>query len=290
MTADIVNLDGQFRSIREVRLSVYNRGFLYGHGIFETMRAYNGKIFQLAAHIERLYEGADFLGLAIKKDLDKHIADTHMLLRLNMLKSAYVRISAAMGPGGEGPWTDEEIRPTVVTVARPLNPYPQSYYIDGVKIRECSFRRNPGSPLPRIKSLNYLENILALKEVRSIGYHEALMLNTNNKVCECATSNIFGVKDGKIFTPCLEDNLLPGITRKTVMELSKEKAIPIEERSIELSELIDCDEVFITNSLMEILPVVQINDKKIGSGVPSIITKVLMEKYSEFVKEMTETI
>ena len=260
-------------------LSTFDRGFLYGDGIFETLRTYNKKPFQLEDHIARLSNSAKYFDIPFSytyKQIQKII---NQLLDKNNLKDAYIRMTLSRGYGGNGLIPTGVCNPTFVIHAKPLAVYPASLYTTGVSLITSPIRRSTTCPLLRHKTLNFLANYLIKKEAVAKGAHDTLILNTDNHVAECTVSNIFIVEKNTVITPSLNTNILPGITRKVILELCKENGIHASEELFGLNRVIGADEVFITNSLMEVMPVSMIDGQHIGRYIPGDITRLLHDKY-----------
>jgi len=257
-------------------------GFLYGFGLFETMRAYGGCVFRLDSHLSRLARSAEILGLPIEAlDLKGAVRDT---IHANKLSDARVRITISIGEGGMVPDPSACTQPTVLILAGHYKPYPEQVYEKGVGAVVSSIRRNSQSPLSRLKSANYLENMLAKQEARAAGVDEAICLNEKGLLAEASMSNIFLVNDGILRTPGEESGILPGITREVVLELASQLGINTFEQDIRLDELFQTQEAFLTNSLMEIMPLTEIDGKPVGSGKPESVTRRLMANYKKLVR------
>ena len=283
--AEIIYLNGRLIPSSEAKLSPFDHGFLYGYGLFETMRAYNGYLFRLDRHLTRLRRSAEMLGLASRLasfDLESACLET---LQANNLKDARLRLTVTAGEGDMIPDPGTCPDPTVLVSAKNLVPLPPQKYELGFKAVLSSIRRNSQSPLSRLKSSCYLDNILARTEAKAAGVDEAILLNEQGYLAEGSTSNIFLVNKGMLITPCLESGVLPGITREAVLEIAKAFIIKIMERQIELKELIEAEEAFITNSILEIMPLTWFGGKSVGTGKPGQMTKSLMTAYKEFVDE-----
>ena len=277
----IVYFNGKLVPLSQVSISPLDYGFLYGYGLFETMRAYGGRVFRLDKHLSRLTGSAEKLGIpAITLDLKEVVTST---LEANKLSDARIRITVSIGEGGMAPDTCQCRKPTVLVVAEHYKPHPESVYKAGFKAIVSSLVRYSHSPLSGIKSANYLENMLAKQEASAAGADEALRLNEKGSIAEASMSNIFLIADGKLITPPLESGILPGITREAVIELSSQLDISATERDITLKELFQTQEAFLTNSLIEIMPLTKIDDKPIASGKPGVVTERLRAKYKRLV-------
>ncbi len=257
-----VYLNGSIINNKEAKVSVEDRGFLLGDGLFETIRAYNGKPFLLKAHLQRLYSGLERLSITIRETEEELSGIVKRLLELNSLKDAYIRITVTRGLCSRGISTTDCTEPTVCIVVKGFNPPDERLYREGVQL--C-FVQRPNLRIPEdadIKSLSFLNYILARTEVERKGAFEGIMLNLSGHLTECTTSNIFFVKDGIFFTPAVETGILKGITRQTVISLLKQNGYSVVEGRFLSDDLLEADEVFITNSLIEILPVSGIEDRK----------------------------
>ncbi|MCJ7744564.1 MAG: aminotransferase class IV [Dehalococcoidales bacterium] len=279
--SEIVYLNGSLIPRSQARISALDYGFLYGFGLFETMRAYEGQVFRLDRHLNRLVYSAEVLGLPIGvTDLKSAVMAT---IQANQLGDARVRITISIGEGGIVPDPNTCDKPTVLILAGHYQPYPEQVYEKGFRAIVSSIRRNSQSPLSRLKSANYLESILARQEARAAGIDEALCLNEKGLLAEASMSNIFLVTNGILRTPGQESGILPGITREVVLELASPLGINTLEHDIRLDELFQAQEASLTNSLMEIMPLTEIDGKPIGSGRPGPLTKRLAMAYKKLV-------
>jgi len=276
----LVYLNGRFVPKEEATVSVFDHGFLYGDGIYETMRAYKGSLFLLERHLARLRCSADAVFLTLPMPIDKISAVLYESLRVNRLDEAYVRLHISRGPGEIGLDPGLCPDPTVVIVAKPFKTYPAEYYDRGVSVSIVKTRRNHPLALdPSIKGTNFLNNILAKIEAIKAGAYEGIMLNWEGFVAEGTISNIFMVKGGVLRTPILSVGILEGVTRGLVLDLARNENIPVQESAFSPQELTGADECFITNSTMEIMPVTLIDGKPVGSGKPGPVTASLMRAY-----------
>jgi branched-chain amino acid aminotransferase len=282
--AEIVYFNGQLVPRAEAKLSPFDHGFLYGYGLFETMRAYEGHIFRLDRHLTRLHCSAESLGLRAKLDafdLENACVET---LQANKLKDARVRLTVTAGEGDMTPDLNTCSNLTVLVAARNFVPLPPERYEQGFKAALSFLRRDSQSPLSRLKCTCYVSNILARMEAKAAGCDEAIMLNELDYVAEGSTANIFLVCGGELITPSLESGILPGITREAVLEIARDLNIKTVERQVELGELSGAEEAFVTNSIMEVMPLTRLNDEPIGTGKPGKLTRNLMAAYKELVK------
>jgi branched-chain amino acid aminotransferase len=281
-----VYLNGNVVVEEEAAVSIRDRGFLYGDAIFETLRSYDGRPFMLNEHLERLTASADALGFSTKHTLrtqEELRGAVTGLLESNKLRDAYIRITLSRGAGGLGlvPTPAETPCPTLVIETRPLRPYPENSYKQGVRLIISDYKRSTTNPAMRHKTANFLPAILARREAVKKGAQDALFLNTDGNVCEGTVWNFFMVEAGRVITPPVTANLLPGITRGIVLRLCGDAGIAASEEVFGAERISGADEAFITNSLMEIMPVASIDDHVIGADVPGEITRRLMDAYKE---------
>jgi branched-chain amino acid aminotransferase group I len=288
--AEIIYLNGRLIPRSKAKLSPFDHGFLYGYGLFETMRAYQGHIFRLDRHLTRLRRSAQSLGLTHsilnvvegKQSLEAACMET---LEANKLKDARLRLTISAGEGDMMPDPSTCSSPTVLITARNLVPLPLGKYESGFKAALSSLRRNSQSPLSRLKSTCYMENILARMAARAAGCDEAVLLNEQGYLAEGSTTNIFLASNGKLITPSLKSGVLPGITREAVLEIARASNIKTLERQVELKELIEAEEAFVTNSILELMPLTWFEGKPIGTGKPGQLTKKLLAAYRKLVDE-----
>jgi len=279
--SEIVYLNGSLIPRSQAKISVLDYGFLYGFGLFETMRAYGEQVFRLDSHLRRLAHSAEILGLPIRvTDLKGAVMAT---IQANQLSDARIRITISIGEGSMVPDPDTCKQPTVLIMAGNYHPYPEQVYKKGFRAVVSSIRRNSQSPLSRLKSANYLENLLAKQEARKAGADEALCLNEKGLLAEASMSNIFLVADGVLKTPGQEGGILPGITREVLLELASQLGISTFEQDIRLEEVFQAQEAFLTNSLIEIMPLAEVDSKPVGSGKPGPVTRKLMANYKKLV-------
>lgn len=284
MMTEIIYFNGHLVPRAEAKLSPFDYGFLYGYGLFETMRAYEGHIFRLDRHLTRLRCSAESLGLRPKLDafdLENACVET---LQANKLKNARVRLTITAGEGDMTPDLNTCSNLTVLVAAKNFVPLPPEKYEQGFKAALSFLRRDSQSPLSRLKCTCYVSNILARMEAKAAGCDEAIMLNELNYIAEGSTANIFLVSKGEISTPSLESGILPGITREAVLEIARDLNIKTVERQVELRELSRAEEAFVTNSIIEVMPLTWLNGEPIGTGKPGKLTRNLMAAYKELVK------
>ncbi len=277
-----VYLNNKVVPASEARISVFDHGFLYGDGIYETMRAYKGSVFMLDEHIQRLRRSASFLGLKIFPNNKKIKSAIYKTLNANSLRNAYVRLTVSRGEGPIG--LDPALckKPTFIVIAKKFKEYPGLYYEGGIKLITSSVRRNLKEALnPQIKSLNFLNNILAKIEAKKKGAYEALMLNAGGHLAEGTISNIFFVRDDVLCTPSVDCGILDGITRNIILDLAQKNNVKIKEGKFKKENLYDASEVFITNTTMEVMPVCSVDKVQYEVGT---ITKLLHREYKEQIK------
>lgn len=271
-----VYVNDRFVPKEEAVVSVFDHGFLYGDGVFETLRAYQGRVFQLAEHLARLERSASTLGIALLVPRDRLADLVRESLTRNRLQEAYLRITVTRGPAEIG--LDPALckAPTVVIVAKPFQPYPEWFYTHGVSVIVAQTRRNPPASLPpHVKSLNFLNNILAKMEATAAGAHEAVLLNHQGEVTEGTISNVFVVQGGRLRTPTVECGILAGITRNVVLGIARELGIPTDETHLTVDDLTGAEECFLTSTTQEVLPVTTVEGRRIGEGRPGAITRQL---------------
>ncbi len=282
---EIVYLNGSLIPRSQASISALDYGFLYGYGLFETMRAYEGKVFRLDRHLSRLAHSAETLELPIDvPGLKSAVMGT---VQANKLSDARIRITISIGEGSLVLDPDTCGSPTVLVVAVHYQPHPEEVYQRGFRAIVSSIRRNSQSPIPQLKSANFLESALAKREARKAGIDDALFLNDKGLLAEASTSNIFLVSNGALKTPSLKSGILPGITREVILELASELGIAAYEQYAELEELYQAEEAFLSNSMIEIMPLIEVDGKPIGSGRPGPLTKRLMAAYKELVLKET---
>lgn len=286
-----VYIDGKFLNERDAKVSVFDHGLLYGDGIFEGIRAYNGRVFRLKEHIDRLFYSAKAILLKIPMSHAKLMQATVEACRKNKMRDGYIRLVVTRGVGTLGLNPNRCKKPSVIIIADKIQVYPPELYARGMDIVTVPTVRNLHSALnPAIKSLNYLNNILAKIEANNAGVEEAVMLNAEGFVAECTADNLFIVKDGKLFTPPLSAGALYGITRQTVMELAEQFGISVSEPNLTRYDLFNADECFLTGTGAEIVPVVKIDGRVVGTGKPGPITKKLVTEYHSLTKVSGEPI
>lgn len=273
-------IDGKFYSERDAKISVFDHGFLYGDGVFEGIRAYNGRVFKLKEHIDRLFYSAKAILLEIPMSHQKISQTVIQSCRVNKIRDGYVRLVVTRGVGTLGLNPKSCKKPSIVIIAGKIQVYPPEVYARGINIVTVPTTRNLHSALnPAIKSLNYLNNILARIEANNAGCENGLMLNAEGFVSECTVDNVFIIKNSDVFTPPLSAGALYGITRQTVIELAIQNGLRVTEPNLTRYDLYNADECFLTGTGAEIMPVIKIDGRVIGTGKPGSLTRKLVEEY-----------
>jgi len=280
----IINVDGQWCPKEEAKVSVYDHGLLYGDGLFEGIRIYGGRIFKLEAHLDRLYEGARAILLTIPLSRGEMAALLEEGVRRYGEQEGYIRLVVTRGAGSLGISPDTCPKATVVMIVDSIQLYPKEYYEKGIRVITAASRRLTGDIFdPRIKSLNYLNNVLGKLEAKQAGCLEAVFLNREGYVCECTGDNIFVVKKGVLKTPASYLGMLEGITRNTMLELAEGAGIPWEESVMTRFDLYTADECFLTGSGAEIIPVTAVDGRTVGDGHPGEMSLRMMELFRKLV-------
>jgi branched-chain amino acid aminotransferase len=278
-------LDGKYVPSEEAKVSVFDHGLLYGDGVFEGIRVYNGRIFRLDQHLDRLFNSAKAIMLTIPLTRKQLVEACCGTCRENKLNDGYIRLVVTRGVGylGLNPFRCKN--PTVFVIADKIELYPEEVYRKGLKLITASTQRtNPAAMSPSVKSLNYLNNIMAKIEAVNAGTLEAIMLNTQGHVAECTGDNIFIVRGGKLETPPVSAGALIGITRQVVIDLAAKRKIAVSEPNLTRYDLSTADEVFLTGTAAEIVPVSNIDGRTIGSGRPGALTLKLMEDFRKLTR------
>ena len=257
-------LDGSYLPAAEARLAAADAGLLYSRGLFETFRARRGAVYRLEDHLGRLRSGARLLGIVPPDALTGLAEIVRELARRCGIDDARVRLTLTAGPEGG--------QPSLLIQVRAAMDYPESLYQRGVSAVVAAVRRNERSPLSRVKSLNYLDNILAREWAQATGADAAILLNTRGLLTEASTSNLFVIREGELLTPPVEDGALPGVTRGAVLELARDAGIAVREKSLTLGDLRMADEAFLTNAVMGVMPLVSVDGARVGDGRPGPLT------------------
>lgn len=264
----------------DAKVSVFDRGFLYGDGVFETLRAYNGFIYHIDGHLDRLFESAGAISLKIPFTREYLNDALYRTLCENNLDDAYLRLTITRGAGEPGLDIEGCLNPCLIIISRPFSGYPENQYTEGIRAAIVQARRIPPSALnPSIKSLNFLNNIMARIEAGRLDATEGIMLSTEGCVAEGTVCNIFIVKGGIIKTPPLSVGILNGVTRSIVIRIAAKNSITVIEQPFLPDEIYDADECFVTSTLYEVMPVTKINNRSIGNGKPGGITMRLLEYF-----------
>jgi len=278
-------LNHRFVDEKKAVVSVFDHGFLYGDGVFETLRAYEGRLFRLDDHLTRLKESALKLKISLPYSLPGLRRILNKTLAINHLKNALIRIAITRGVGPIGLDPDLCRKPTLVILPRYFKGFPSLQYDKGCTLSLVSIRRTPLQSLdPRIKSLNFLNQILAKIQAKEKNADEGLMLTLDGYLTEGTISNLFLIKHGRIYTPAVRVGILAGITRQVVIDLAREARIPVKEGRLVPLDLFKAEECFLTNTSMEIMPAVKLNGIRIGNGKPGLVTRFLLEAYREKIR------
>lgn len=280
-----VYINGKLFDKNEAKVSVYDHGFLYGDGVFEGIRIYTDKVFRLREHIDRLYDSARHIALEIpltREQLTSAVLDT---VKANNKQDGYIRLVISRGAGTLGLDPRKTSDPQIIIIVDDISLYPPELYDNGLEVITASTIRNHHNAVnPRIKSLNYLNNILAKIEAIRAGCLEAIMLNAHGEIAECTGDNIFIVKRGQLLTPPLDAGILEGITRNSVIELAQAAKIPFREKALTRHDIFAADECFLTGTAAEVIPVVKCDGRPIGSGKPGPVTRQLRERFQALVR------
>ncbi len=281
-----VYIGGKLYEKADAKISVFDHGLLYGDGIFEGIRSYAGRVFRLEAHVDRLYDSARAIHLQIPMAKDEMARAVLETLAANKLVEAYIRLIVTRGAGSLGLDPRKTTDPQVIIITDSISLYPPELYEHGLKIVTAGTMRNhPAALNPRVKSLNYLNSILAKIEGTNAGCLEALMLNHKGEVAECTGDNIFIVKRRELVTPSVDAGILEGITRDAVIELARKAGVTVVERTMDRHDVYTADECFLTGTAAEVIPVVECDGRPIGTGKPGPITKDLLARFHKLVRE-----
>jgi len=280
-----IYISGKFYDKADAKISVYDHGLLYGDGVFEGLRSYGGKVFQLQEHLRRLYESAKSIWLEIPMSIEAMTAAVLETLIVNNLSDAYIRLIVTRGAGSLGLDPTRTSDPQIIIIADKITLYPPEHYEKGLQIITASTIRNhPAALSPRIKSLNYLNNILAKIEGLQAGCIEAMMLNSKGEVAECTGDNIFLLRRKVLLTPSIEAGILEGVTRDAVIQLAREADLEVREIPLTKHDVYVADEVFLTGTAAEVIPVVKVDSRVIGNGEPGPITRDLMARFKKLTR------
>jgi branched-chain amino acid aminotransferase len=281
-----IYVDGKFYAEADAKVSVFDHGLLYGDGIFEGIRFYNGRVFKLEEHIDRLWDSARSICLEIPMSRREMAAALLETIRKNDLRDGYIRLVVTRGVGNLGLNPAQCKRPSVIIITAQIALYPEAVYRSGLTVITCATRRtSPAALNPAVKSLNYLNNVMARIEANLASADEALMLNDAGNVAECTADNVFIIKRGQIFTPPITAGALRGITRSVVFEIAAELGMKISEVDITRHDVFIADECFLTGTAAEVIPVVKADSRPIGNGQPGPITARIMARFREMTRE-----
>ncbi len=281
-----IYINGEYFGRGDAKVSVFDHGLLYGDGVFEGLRIYSGKVFKLAEHLERLYESAAAILLNIPLTAKELAEATNQTVKLNELSDGYIRLIVTRGAGKLGISPDGCGPAQIIIIAETITLYPAEAYDKGLElVTAATIRNHPGALSPRIKSLNYLNNIMAKIEGRRAGCVEAVMLNHKGEVAECTADNLFIVKNGKLATPPIDAGILEGVTRNTVIDLARQSGLTVDEIPLTRHDLYIADELFLTGTAAEVIPAVKLDDRVIGTGQPGPVTTRLREQFQTLVRQ-----
>jgi branched-chain amino acid aminotransferase len=281
-----IYIDGKFYSEADAKISVFDHGLLYGDGIFEGIRFYDGRVFRLEAHLERLWDSARSICLEVPMSMHEMTEALLETIRQNDLRDGYIRLLVTRGIGNLGLNPAQCKRPSVIIIVATITLYPAEVYQKGLTVVTCATRRtNPSALNPAVKSLNYLNNVMARIEANLAGVDEALMLNDAGNVAECTADNVFIIKRGHIFTPPITAGALRGITRSVVFEIAAELGLKITETDITRHDVFIADECFLTGTAAEIIPVIKADGRLIANGQPGPISTRMIARFREMTRE-----
>ena len=276
---DVVYLNGKLLPAIDANISVYDGGFLHGAGLFETMRADHGRVFRFAAHVDRMLASAEKLGLPIERPDLPLTKDIEELLIANELPSARVRMTVTVGSLHPADTAKDRPLLNVCVTATRLPPYPDELFTRGMSVMITTFTQSTTDPLAGHKTVNYLPRLLALRHAQKFNCTEALWFTPQNYLAEGCVSNVFIVRDGALATPPLNTPVLPGTARAVVLEIARELSINAEEKHLNINDVLDADEIFVTNSSMQVAPVCRVEKKEVGTGKPGPVTTRLRDAF-----------
>ena len=278
-----IYIDGRFYSEEDAKISVFDHGLLYGDGVFEGIRTYGGRVFELDPHIDRLYASAQAIALEIPIPRDELVEAMMETIRRNDVMNGYIRLVVTRGVGDLGLNPSKCPVATVFCIAGDITLYPPEVYEKGFKVKTLATRRNdPQALSPAVKSLNYLNNILGALELRGAGVNEGLFLTSSGFVCECTADNFFLIKGRRLMTPSPALGALCGITRAVVMRLAAGMGMDVEEGFYTLYDVYNADEAFLTGTAAEVGPVVEVDQRAIGTGAPGTVTREIIARFHEY--------
>ncbi len=279
-------MDGRLMDKADAKVSVYDHGLLYGDGVFEGIRLYHGKVFEAEAHLRRLFDSAKSIRLTIPYPAEQLKAAILETAKANNFTDCYVRLVVTRGVGYLGLNPNKCASPSVFIITDTIEMYPKEVYEKGMAVITSSYIRNhPGAMSARVKSLNYLNSILAKIEAADAGVPEAIMLNHVGNVAECTADNLFIVKTSRVLTPTITDGILEGVTRQVILDLCRNIAIPCAEQTLQRHDLYIADECFLTGTGAEVVPVTKIDGRQVGSGQPGKITRRLIDAFRSYIRE-----
>jgi len=273
-------LNGALVDSRDAKVSVFDHGLLYGDGVFEGIRSYSGKVFRLEEHVRRLFDSARGIRLVIPMTQEEMAGAIQATLQANGLSDSYIRVVVTRGVGTLGLDPTRCEKPSVIIITDKITLYPEELYRNGLAvITAATMRNHPNAVNPRLKSLNYLNNILAKSEAIDAGTFEAVMLNHLGYVAECTGDNLFIVRDGRLLTPPISAGILEGVTRNEILDAARAFGIEVRETNLTRHDLYVADECFLTGTAAEVIPVVSVDKRTIGSGKPGPVTQRLAGEY-----------
>jgi len=280
-----VFLNDKLVDIDKATISVTDSGFLYGAGLFETMRSHNGVVFALTDHLDRLFASADVLSINNPYDRDYIAEAVNKVLRVNKLTDARLRLTLTNGPMAE---SEEQRKSTLLITAAKFRPYPPEYYKKGVMVVLCPFKQNPIDPASGRKTTSYFSRMIALNLAHQKKAAEAIWFTVDNRLAEGCISNVFLVKDSVLYTPPINTPVLPGVARKTVCLLAKQNSIKLTEKDLSIDDLLGADEIFLTNVIMQVMPITRVENHTVGDGRVGDVTKKLQTSFDRLVKSECE--
>ncbi len=283
--AQLVYINGELLPREEAKVSVFDHGFLYGNALFETMRAYKKKIFRLERHLQRLFLSLERLQFPIPFTFNSLKEAIHQTIEANQLEDAYIRLNITRGEGATVPDPTTCGDPSLIIITREYVPYSPDLYEKGYSGKVVQIKPSPHTPTSTMKTFNFLNHIMAKAEAKASGFNEGIMVNTDGFITEGTVSNIFLVRENYLSTPAQEAGLLPGVTRQVILELAADSLIESKEENLTPSQLATADEAFLTNSLIEIMPLVALDGHPIGKGVPGPITRKIISSYKKLVQK-----
>jgi len=280
-----VFLNNRLVDIDKACISVSDSGFLYGAGLFETMLSHNGVVFSLADHLDRLFFSARSLSINIPQDKKYFTEAIYKVLQANKLTDARLRLTLTNGPMVE---TEQQRKPTLLITATRFQPYPPEYYKKGVMVILCPFRQNPGEPIYGHKTTSYFSRMIALNMAHQKGAAEALWFTVDSRLAEGCVSNVFLVKDSALCTPPIETPVLAGVARKTVCEIALRNSITLMEKNLTIDDVLGADEIFLTNVIMQVMPVIAVEKHTVGDGKVGPMAKKLKLIFNELIRDRCE--